>query len=188
MNRALAPMAIGLTAVATPALAHTGAAAAGSFMAGLGHPLGGPDHLLAMVAVGAWAALQGGRAAWLWPLVFVATMAAGSALGFAGIGLPLVEPGILASVVVLGLLVATAARLPVAAGAAIVGLFALAHGHAHGTEAPAAGDALGYGLGFALATAGLIAAGAGVALAARGTKWRTAVRAAGAALALGAGA
>lgn len=186
MNRNLAAAGVVLTTLlaATPALAHSGAGSTSSFMAGLGHPLGGLDHILAMVAVGAWAVLLGGKARWLWPSVFVGVMLLGGVLGMLGVSLPLVEPGILASIVVLGLLVAVAVRLPPWTGAAIVGLFALAHGHAHGTEAPGAGSALLYGLGFALATAGLHAAGIGVALVSREKTWRTIVRIAGGACAV----
>ena len=96
--------------------------------------LSGLDHITVMVAVGLWAALKGGRALWVWPASFVGVMLIGAALGMAHVPLPFVEPGILASVVALGLLVALAVDLPVAAGAAIVGVFALLHGHAHGTE------------------------------------------------------
>ena len=87
-----------------------------------------------MIAVGLWAALKGGRALWVWPAAFVGVMLIGGALGMAHVAVPFVEPGILASVVALGLLVALAVDLPVAAGAAIVAVFALLHGHAHGTE------------------------------------------------------
>ena len=109
--------------------------------------------MLAMVAVGLWAGLNGGRALWAWPVAFVGVMLAGGALGMAGVAVPMVEPGILASVIVLGLLVLTAARLPVALGAALVGVFALLHGHAHGAELPTEAAAATYAAGFALATA-----------------------------------
>ena len=74
-----------------------------------------------MVAVGLWAALKGGRALWVWPATFVGVMLVGGALGMAHVPLPFVEPGILASVVAIGLLVALAVDLPVWAGALIVG-------------------------------------------------------------------
>ena len=99
------------------ALAHTGLEHATSFSSGFLHPLTGPDHVLAMVAVGLWAGINGGRAVWAWPVAFVSLMLVGGALGMTGVALPLVEPGILASVIVLGLLVLTAARVPVAVGA-----------------------------------------------------------------------
>lgn len=173
----------GALVAAGPAAAHTGAGGTSSFAAGLLHPLGGFDHILAMVAVGSWAALKGGKALWVWPAAFVGVMLAGGALGMAGMPLPFVEPGIAASIVVLGLLVALAADLPVAVGAAIIGVFALFHGHAHGAEAPAAGTALVYAAGFALATAALHGAGIGLARVSRGALWRTLVRSAGAACA-----
>jgi urease accessory protein len=111
-----------------------------------------------MLAVGVWAAMLGGRAVWAVPSSFVGTMALGFLLAMAGLALPFVEPAILASVVVLGLVVAAAVRLPVAAGALLVGAFALFHGFAHGGEMGAASPAP-YLLGFAAATAALHAAG-----------------------------
>jgi urease accessory protein len=166
-------------AAATPALAHTGLEHATSFSSGFLHPLTGPDHVLAMVAVGLWAGVNGGRAVWAWPVAFVSVMLVGGALGMMGVTLPLVEPGILASVIGLGLLVLTAARLPVAVGALLVGVFAVLHGYAHGAELPTAAAAISYSAGFALATALLHAAGLGIAfLSARGGS-RLLVRAAG---------
>ncbi|NDV13969.1 HupE/UreJ family protein [Crenobacter caeni] len=146
-------------AVATPAFAHTGVGHEFTLFAGLGHPLFGLDHLLAMVGVGVWAALQGGHARALVPAAFVLSMALGSVLGFAGVHLPAVESGIALSVMVFGLLIATLARLPLSAGVALTALFALVHGHAHGAEAPAAGAFWLYGVGFVTATALLHGAG-----------------------------
>ncbi|MFD2238404.1 HupE/UreJ family protein [Aureimonas populi] len=160
MKRALTA-AIALLAATAPAYAHLDPAGHGSFMAGFTHPLFGLDHILAMVAVGLWAAMLGGRSRWRVPAVFVGTMAAGFALALAGVPLPFVEPAILASVVALGLLVAMAARVPAAGCALIVGGFALFHGHAHGGEIGGA-DVFGYGAGFVLATAMLH--GSGIAL------------------------
>jgi urease accessory protein len=162
------------------ALAHTGAEHALSFASGFAHPFTGLDHMLAMVAVGLWAGLNGGRALWVWPAAFVGVMLAGGALGMAGIGLPMVEAGILASVVVLGLLVLAAAQLPTAAGAALVAIFALLHGHAHGAELPGDAAAVTYAAGFAIATAVLHAIGIGVAHLAGGAYGRMVVRGAGA--------
>ena len=138
------------------------------FSGGFAHPLSGWDHLLAMIAVGLWAAQLGGRARWLVPSAFVAAMAAGAALGRAGFHLPGSDQAIAASVLVLGLLLARAVRLPVTAGIALVGAFAIFHGWAHGAEMPATARGLGYGAGFVLATAGLHAVGVGLgSLAAR---------------------
>ena len=130
-----------LTATASGAAAHTFGAHGAGFAQGLAHPLGGIDHLLAMVAVGLWAAQLGGRALWAVPGAFVAMMVVGGAAGMLGALLPLVEPGIAFSLVVLGILVALAARLPVAISAVLVGLLALFHGHAHGSELPEAASA-----------------------------------------------
>lgn len=146
-----------------PALAHLAPGEHGSFAAGFSHPLFGADHILAMVAVGLWAAQIGGRAMWAVPASFVALMLAGFGLALAGVPLPFVEPAILASVVALGLLVALAVRVPAGVGAAVVGLFALFHGHAHGGEIGSA-TALAYGAGFALATTLLHGAGIGLGL------------------------
>lgn len=174
--------AILLLAAAMPAYAHVGTGTTSSFTAGLMHPLSGLDHMTVMIAVGLWAALKGGKAIWAWPLAFVGVMLVGGALGMLHVPLPLVEPGILASVVALGLLVALAVDLPVSAGVAIIGLFALFHGHAHGTEVPENAGGLEYMAGFAVATALLHVTGiaAGLAL---GSRFRGLARAAGAACA-----
>lgn len=182
----VAAVAAGAVALsAESALAHTGMEHALSFASGLKHPWSGPDHMLAMVAVGLWAGLVGGRALWAWPVAFVAVMMLGGAAGVAGVALPMVELGILASVIVLGLLVLMAARLPVWEGAALVALFAVLHGHAHGAELPAEGAAASYFAGFALATAALHALGLGVAYLATGERGRLIVRGAGALVAAG---
>jgi urease accessory protein len=173
-----------LVFTASPALAHVGVGSTASFAAGVAHPLMGIDHVTVMVAVGLWAALKGGRALWAWPAAFVGVMLIGGALGMAHVPLPLVEPGILASVVALGLLVAAAVDLPVAAGAAIVGVFALLHGHAHGTEVAETIGGAEYMAGFALATATLHGVGIGLALALQRASLRPAVRFAGAACVL----
>ena len=148
---------------ATPAFAHLPHGEYGSFAAGLSHPLFGLDHIIAMVAVGLWASVLGGRALWLVPAGFVGTMIAGYLLALLGLPLPLVEPMILSSIVLLGLLVALTVRLNPGVGMALAGLFALFHGHAHGGELAGAG-ALPFGAGFAVATAALHAAGMGLGL------------------------
>jgi len=153
------------------------------FVNGLAHPLTGLDHLCAMVAVGLWAAQRGGRALWLMPLAFVSVMAAGGVLGMAAVPMPFVEPAILASVLVLGLLVAASVRLPLAAGAALVGWFALFHGYAHGAEMPRSASGLAYGLGFVAATAGLHFLGIGLGLLAQRLGSARMVRWAGGAIA-----
>jgi urease accessory protein len=163
-----------------PALAHPGHGSTASFAAGIAHPFGGLDHIAVMVAVGLWAALKGGRALWLWPAAFVGVMLVGAAFGMAHVPVPLVEPGILASVVALGLLVALAVDLPVWTGAAIVAVFALLHGHAHGTEVAETVSGAEYMAGFALATATLHGVGIGFAQLMTRAHLRPLVRIAGA--------
>jgi urease accessory protein len=153
-----------IAAFVTPASAHPSMMSAMSFAAGVAHPLSGLDHIAAMVAVGLWAAAQGNRALWVWPLTFVAVMLIGGAMGLAQIALPFVEPGILASVIVLGLMVALAVDLPLWGGAALISVFALLHGHAHGTEVAHNLNGLEYVAGFALATGLLHAVGIGAGL------------------------
>ncbi|MEE2861734.1 MAG: HupE/UreJ family protein [Pseudomonadota bacterium] len=146
-----------LAAMLSPsaALAHPGNVQdGGQFLHGLAHPVGGADHLLAMVALGLLAAQLGGRAVWALPGTFVGAMLAGGMMGAGGVGFPAVEPMILASVVILGVMVAMAARLPLAALLPMVAAFGAAHGWAHGTEGPATGLAL-YAAGFVLATLAL---------------------------------
>ena len=164
MSKRLALPAAVLAAVlaATPALAHVGVGATSGFASGFMHPILGPDHVLAMIAVGLWAGMVGGRAMWAWPAAFVGVMVLGGVLGMAGVPMPFVEPGILASVIVLGLVVAMAVKAPVWLGAVIVGFFALFHGHAHGTEVPETAGGVEYLIGFAIATAMLH--GVGIAL------------------------
>jgi urease accessory protein len=178
-----------VTILATTLLGAPGAEAhllgeqGAGFAAGILHPLSGLDHLLAMLAVGIWAAQLGGRAVWAVPAAFVGAMLAGGLLAIAGIALPLVEPGILGSVMLFGLLIATAARVPTALGMAIVGLFALFHGHAHGTELPQAANPALYAAGFVIATATLHAAGLALAFLTARVAPKMAVRVAGGAIA-----
>ena len=131
---------------------------AASFLSGFLHPLHGADHLVAMLAVGIWGGLAGGRAIRIWPIAFVAAMLLGFATATTAISVPLVEPAVMSSVIVLGLLVALAVEAPVWLGAGIIGLFAFFHGHVHGTEAAAA-SFTAYGAGLAVATGALHTAG-----------------------------
>lgn len=151
-------LAAGFAAWLIPAaaMAHPGHGAMG-LTSGFAHPFGGADHMLAMVAVGLWAALRGERAPPVWPAAFVAAMVAGFALGQFEPSAVSVEPAILASVIILGALTATQAGLPLIVGAALIGAFGAAHGYAHGIEAPGADAA--FPLGFGLATAILHFAG-----------------------------
>jgi len=164
---------------ASPAFAHVGHGSTASFTAGVAHPLGGLDHMAVMFAVGLWAALKGGRALWVWPAAFVGVMLVGGALGMAHVAVPLVEPGILASVIALGLLVALTVDLPVWTGAIVVAAFALLHGHAHGSEVAETMSGAEYMAGFALATAALHLTGIGAALGLARAHLRGMVRAAG---------
>jgi urease accessory protein len=143
---------------------HEGHDITWDFRSGFLHPLSGFDHLVAMVAVGLWAAQLGGRARWLVPVAFVSVMALGGALGRTGLTIPGVEQAIAASVLVLGLLIAMAVRPPVAVGMGLAGLFAIFHGFAHGAEMPATASGLGYGEGFIAATVLLHAVGLGLGL------------------------
>ncbi|ODR98212.1 urease accessory protein [Methyloceanibacter superfactus] len=153
-----------LCLVPTAALAHTGVGDASGFMHGFMHPLGGLDHLLAMVMVGIFAYQLGGRALWLVPLTFVAVMALGGFLGVAAVPVPFVEIGIALSVIVLGAIVAFGIKAPVAVAMGLAGLFAIFHGHAHGSEMPMAVSGAMYAAGFMLATATLHAAGIGLGI------------------------
>jgi urease accessory protein len=147
-------LAIATVLAASPALAHVDPAAHSSLAAGITHPIMGTDHVLAMLGTGLLAVMIGGRALWAVPSAFVGAMALGYALALAGFALPMVEPLILASVLVIGALLALAARLSVGAAMALVALFGAAHGAAHGAELGTAG-AFSFGVGFVLATAAL---------------------------------
>ena len=164
-----------LLLAAGPAAAHPGHS--GGFIAGFAHPFSGLDHMLAMLAVGLWAGLAGGRQWLAWPATFVAFMLAGFMAGLVGGPQPMVEAAIAASVIGLGLAVAFNYRAPLAVGAAAVAVFGLAHGYAHGQEG--ALDETGFPLGFTLATLALHAAGLGVAVAVRRFNASPAARTAG---------
>jgi urease accessory protein len=129
------------------------------FLSGLAHPFAGLDHVLAMIAVGIWAAQLGGRARWALPAAFVTVMMLGGALGMARVTIPMVDSAILCSVVMLGLLIVTAARPPLGVSLGLVGLFASVHGLAHGAEIPANASGFAFTGGFALATAALHSTG-----------------------------
>jgi len=135
--------------------------------AGFSHPLLGLDHMLAMFAVGIWAAQLGGRALWAVPATFVGSMALGGLLGFAGLHPPLMEPMIAASVLALGLLIAFAVKRK-SAGVALIAVFALFHGVAHALGIPHHDSATGYAVGFLAATVLLHVAGVGLGVALRG--------------------
>ncbi|MFC6337224.1 protein hupE [Pseudomonas sp. CCM 7891] len=150
--------AVALLLVPALAFAHPGHGDNG-LMAGISHPLSGLDHLLAMVAVGLWAAQQQGPARWALPCTFVGTLLIGGVLGFEGLELPALESGIAASVLALGLAVALVFRPPLAVAIGATALFALFHGVAHGLELPDMSSPWTYAAGFVAATAVLHAAG-----------------------------
>lgn len=160
----IVPLAAALAIAPATAFAHTGVGETHGFMHGFMHPVGGLDHVLAMVAVGLFAAMLGGRALWLVPAAFVAMMGVGGLIGINGIELPFVELGIAASVIVIGAAVALRLNTPTAVAMTLVGFFATFHGHAHGAEMPVDASGLNYAIGFMLATALLHAAGIGLAI------------------------
>lgn len=166
-------VAFGLAWVASVAIAPIASAHPGHGGSGLGygfqHPLSGFDHMVAMVAIGLWAAQLGGSALWLVPISFVGVMVLGGLAGIAGVPLIGVEPGIVASGLILGALIMAAVRLPLGISMAIAGGLALFHGYAHGGEMPQGGAGLqggfgSYALGFVLATALLHLIGLGLGL------------------------
>jgi urease accessory protein len=180
-------LALTLALVPTSAFAHSGIGDGHGFGHGFAHPLGGLDHVLAMVTVGVLGWQLGGRALLLMPAIFVAVMAAGGMLAVAGVALPGVEIGLAASVITFGALVALGAKAPLAIAMALAGLFALFHGHAHGLEMPPDAAAASYGCGLLSATA--LLHGCGMALGALvgrigGAPGRAAFRVGGAGIAI----
>ena len=182
MRKTLISMVTTVAFVST-AFAHTGVGQATTFASGIAHPLHGADHIITMLAVGIWAVLVGGRAIVVWPTVFVATMLAGFAAATLGLHVPFVEPAILSSVIILGVLIALSVNAPIWLGAVIIGLFAFFHGHVHGTEATAAG-LIPYAAGFAVATAALHVAGIALGISATKSFGKLAIRTLGGAAAL----
>jgi len=171
--------ALGLL-LALPAWAHEQSGQAAGFVTGMLHPVSGLDHVLAMIAVGLWGAQLGAPAIWLLPVTFPLVMAFGGFLGLLGIPLPGVEVGIAVSAILLGAMVATQSRPPLWLAAALVGFFAIFHGHAHGTELPAGESGLLYSVGFVIVTGLLHATGIAIGLIHRWQKGRVALRGAGA--------
>jgi urease accessory protein len=157
--------AIGVAFLPVAASAHIGIGDTHGYLHGFSHPLSDTDRVLAMVAVGLFAAHLGGRALWLVPLTFVAVMALAGIAGIAGVKLPFVEIGIGISVVVLGLAVAFQISVPTLVAMSLVGFFAIFHGHAHGAEMPESVSGLAYGVGLMCATAVLHAIGVGLGVA-----------------------
>jgi urease accessory protein len=154
------------------------------FVNGFLHPISGWDHVLAMVAVGLWGAQLGAPAVWLLPVTFPMVMAFGGMLGLMGIAIPGVEVGIAASAIILGIMVLGELRPPLAVAAAVVGTFAVFHGHAHGTELPEGASGLLYSIGFVVATGCLHGVGIALGVAHRWPLGKAALRAAGALVAV----
>ena len=167
------------------AFAHAQTGASSGFFTGFLHPISGPDHVLAMIAVGIWGAQLGSPAIWVLPVAFPMVMSVGGMLALLGVPLPGVEYGIAASALLLGVAVTFETSLPLGIAAALVGFFAIFHGHAHGSELPAGQSALFYSAGFGVATGVLHAAGIAIGTVHRWRWGRAALRAAGAGIAGG---
>jgi urease accessory protein len=177
-------LALGLALLsAHPALAHTGTGVARGLSSGFLHPLTGPDHLVAMVAVGLWGSQLGNPAIWILPIAFPMVMAFGGLLGIDGVDLPAPELMIALSAVALGAVVALRVRPPLWAAALLVAVFAIFHGYAHGKELPLAADPASYAAGFVVATGLLHLAGILIGVLGRFSWGRTAVRGLGGAIA-----
>lgn len=178
------PAALLVLAGTTPVFAHVQQGQAQGFLTGFRHPLSGADHVLAMIAVGLWGAQLGAPAIWVLPVIFPMVMALGGFLGLVGIPLPGVEVGIAVSTILLGAMVAREARPTLTAAALLVAFFAVFHGHAHGTELPPGQSGVMYSIGFVVATGSLHGVGIAIGLVHRWPAGRTALRAAGGAVAL----
>jgi urease accessory protein len=169
----------------TGALAHIIQGQAGGFEQGFEHPLTGPDHFLAMFAVGIWGAQMGGRAVWALPVTFPLIMAAGGVAGMLGMPLPHVELGIALSILALGSAIAFGWRPAEAVALILIGVFAICHGYAHGVELPNAADPADYAAGFVIATGLIHLLGVGVGLALHKPLGGRLARALGAVIAVG---
>jgi len=169
---------------APSAFAHPQQSQGQGFLTGVSHPVSGLDHVLAMIAVGVWGAQLGQPAIWLLPVTFPMVMAFGGFLGLIGVHLPGVELGVAVSAVLLGVMVAREAKPRLAVAVALVSVFAVFHGHAHGTELPAGQSGLAYSIGFVMATGCLHAVGIAIGVAHKWTAGKVALRLAGGTVAL----
>ena len=183
LARAL-PALLAFWCLAPVAQAHVHRGEEVSFLSGFKHPISGLDHVVAMVAVGLWGAQLGPPAIWVLPVAFPMVMAVGGMLGLLGVPMPGTELGIAASAILLGAAVTTAARPPLALAALLVGIFAIFHGYAHGSELPPGENGLLYSLGFVMATGCLHAVGIAIGVVNRGWWGQRALRIAGAAISL----
>ena len=178
-------LAFAFAALPTAAFAHAQVGSATGFLTGFLHPLTGLDHIIAMVAVGLWGAQLGAPAIWMLPVTFPMVMAFGGFLGLIGVPIPGVEIGIALSSVLLGAAVMTESRPPLWVAAALVAIFAICHGHAHGAELPPGASGLTYSIGFVVATGLLHACGIGMGTAHRWSYGRFALRALGGLISVG---
>jgi urease accessory protein len=149
---------------AQTASAHVEGGQAAGFFTGLQHPWSGLDHVLAMIAVGLWGAQLGSPALWVLPIAFPMMMSMGAMLGLIGIPVPGVEIGIALSAIVLGTMVMAEVQPKLAIAISMVGIFAIFHGHAHGTELPPGQSGLLYSMGFVIATGCLHGLGVAIGL------------------------
>jgi urease accessory protein len=165
---------------APSAQAHVEQGQAVGFITGLEHPWSGLDHVLAMIAVGIWGAQLGNPAIWVLPITFPMVMSFGAMMGLLGIPLPGIEVGIAVSAILLGAMVLGEVRPKLVVAAILVGIFAIFHGHAHGTELPAGQSGLLYSMGFVIATGVLHGIGISIGLIHRWPAGKLALRGAGA--------
>ncbi|WP_339068634.1 HupE/UreJ family protein [Teredinibacter turnerae] len=184
MNKTLKAGLVLLIFSPVMAFAHTGGGQTSGFQHGILHPISGIDHLLAMIAVGLWASQLGGRAYWAVPSTFVVAMILGGMIGFSGVFIPFTEEGILVSILVLGLFIATTFKLSTNTSMVAVGLFAVFHGYAHGVEIEPSVSTLPFTAGFALVTMVIHLFGIGLGLAMQRTNLVLFVRWLGGAIAL----
>lgn len=119
------------------------------------HPLTGIDHVMAMIAVGAWSAQIGGRAIWYVPSTFLLAMLVGGVSGYLHLHIPYTEFGVSISVFLLGLAIALECKITILLAAVVVALFGVCHGYAHGAEMPLQQNKAIYTIGFLATTAGL---------------------------------
>jgi urease accessory protein len=164
------------------AMAHPGIGGTSGLLCGLAHPLSGFDHLIAMLGIGVWSAQRGGRSLWILPNTFLAAMAVGGLLGAGRAALPVVEFGVVASVLVCGALILAESRMSLNAAVLLVALVACLHGHAHGSELPPTASGLTYGIGFLASSLMLELCGLAAALGARRCAAAAAIRWSGAAI------
>lgn len=182
----ITPLLIAILMLMVPgtASAHAVHGLGGGVLTGFLHPITGLDHVAAMVAVGLWGAFLGRPAIFVLPIAFPLMMVVGGILGITGVPVPAVEIGIALSAIVLGLMVAFAARPPLWVAAVIVGIFAIFHGHAHGTELPESANAVAFSVGFVVATGLLHLCGIAFGLLVGSSQGRVAIRAGGALIAV----